>query len=438
MRRFTVLWAILLAALLVVGTYLPAGAQTIKIGVIGPMKYIQGQSQWNGAIMAREEINAKGGIKVGNKRMKIELVQADSNEINSVPDASNAMERIITRDKVDFVIGGFRTEAVLPMQDIAMEHKKIFLGCGSADNVLCSRVAENYKFYKYWFRETPFRSSDVAKTAFIVLSYVGNTMKKTLNIPKLKVAVVSEKAQWCDNFTKTAEVVVKQQGMELVGTWRPSPRATDVTAELSAIQRAGAHIIFTVFSSSVGIPFARQAGELKIPAMQVGINVEATKDGFMQATRGMGNYVVVSGAYCRGVESTKYTKAFVEGYIKRFGETPTYTSDTYNAIIHTLVPAIEKTGSLDPDKIVAFLENYERKNTVSNLKYMKDPYGNPLHEVTFGRGYATGIYIQWQDGKQVGVWPYKWKETPKSPPLTYKGIVPVKISPWVIEKYKKQ
>src|SRR5208337_3567063 len=143
-------------------------------------------------------------------------------------------------------------------------------------------------------------------------------------------------------------IVVAQQGMELVGTWRPSPRATDVTAELSAIQRKGAHIIFTIFSSSVGITFARQAGELKIPAVQLGINVEATKDGFMQATQGKGDYVIASGAYCRGVESTEHTKAFVEGYYQKFHETPTYTSDTYSAIIYTLAPAIEKTGTLDP------------------------------------------------------------------------------------------
>ncbi len=79
--------------------------------------------------MAAEEINAKGGIQVGNKKMKIELIQADSNEFLNVTDATNAMERLITKDKVDFVVGGFRTEAVLAMQDIAMENKKIFIGC---------------------------------------------------------------------------------------------------------------------------------------------------------------------------------------------------------------------------------------------------------------------------------------------------------------------
>ncbi|MCJ7547976.1 MAG: ABC transporter substrate-binding protein, partial [Deltaproteobacteria bacterium] len=121
MRRFSVLWVILLAAVLVVGMSLSAGAQTFKIGVIGPMKYVQGIGHWNGAVMAAEEINAEGGVQVGGQKMKIELVQADSNEFNSVTDATNAMERLVTRDKVNFVVGGFRSEAVFPMQDIAME-----------------------------------------------------------------------------------------------------------------------------------------------------------------------------------------------------------------------------------------------------------------------------------------------------------------------------
>jgi len=440
MRRFTALWTILVAVLLVVGMNLPAWAQgvtKIKIGVIGPMKYVQGQSHWNGALMAADEINARGGVQVGGERMKIELIKADSNEFLNVTDATNAMERLISRDKVNFVVGGFRTEAVFAMQDIACEHKVIFIGCGAAHNELCARVAQNYDFYKYWFRESPFSSPLLARTAFIHLGYVANIMKEQLNIPKIKVAIVAEKAMWADAFTKTSEMVITQQGMELAGTWRPSPVATDVSAELAAIQRSGAHIIFTIFSSSVGIPFARQAGELKIPAVQVGINVEAAKDSFWQATNGKGNYVFTSATFCRGVENNENTKTFVEGYVKRFGETPAYTAATYGAIKYGLVPSIEKVGTLDPDQIVAFLENYEHKNADATIKYTKDSEGKPLHDITWGPGYATGLAIQWQDGKQVGVWPYKWKVTPDAPELTYKGIVPFKIPPWVIEKYKK-
>jgi branched-chain amino acid transport system substrate-binding protein len=401
------------------------------------MKFVQGIGHWNGAVLAAEQINAKGGVKVGDKMMQIELVQADSNEFVNVTDATNAMERLITQDRVNFVVGGFRTEAVLAMQDIAMENKVIFIGCGAAHNELCSRVAADYDKYKYWFRMTPFNSSMLARTAFIHLDYVADIMKKELKIPKIKVAVVAEKAMWADNFVKTAEAVVTQKGMILAGTWRPSPVATDVTAELSAIQRSGAHIIFTVFSSSVGIPFARQAGELKIPAAQVGINVEAQKDSFMQATQGKGDYVMTSNTYCRGVDSNENTKGFIDAYVKKFGETPTYTAGTYDAIFYALVPTIEEAGTLKADKLIPILENRVYKTSNTTIKYTKDPDGKPLHDITWGPGYATGIATQWQNGKMVGVWPNKWKLSPDSPEVTYKGMVPYKLPPWLIKKYKK-
>jgi branched-chain amino acid transport system substrate-binding protein len=226
-------------------------------------------------------------------------------------------------------------------------------------------------------------------------------------------------------------------GMEIAGVWRPSPIATDVTAELSAIQSSGAHIIFEIFSSSVGIPFSRQAGELKIPAFQVGINVEAQKEGFWQATQGMGNYVMTSNTYARGVEVNELTKPFVDGYIKRFGEVPTYNAGTYDAIVHALAPTIEQAGTLDSDKLVAILEERVYKDTSGVIKYMKNAEGKPLHEITWGPGFQTGVATQWQDGEIKGVWPYKWKATPEAPEVTYKGIVPIKLPPWMIEKYKK-
>jgi branched-chain amino acid transport system substrate-binding protein len=423
--------------LFAVSSFTVVFGQEIKIGVIGPMQFVQGKGQWNGATMAAEEINAKGGIQVGKKKMKIQLVQADSNEFINVTDATNAMERLMTKDKVDFVVGGFRTEAVLVMQDIAMEHKKIFIGCGAAHPELCTRVAQNYNTYKYWFRGTPFNSTYLVRAAFFHLGTVAAILKQTLNIPKLKVAIVMEKAVWADPMVPACEATIPKMGMEIAGIWRPSDKATDVTAELSAIQSSEAHIIFTMFSASVGITFARQAGELKIPAVQVGINVEAQKDGFWQATQGMGNYVMSSNTYCRGVENNELTKPFVEGYLKKFGEVPTYTSDTYGAIIYGLAPTIEQAGTLDSDKIVSILEERVYKVASGVNKYMKNAEGKPLHDLTFGPGFVTGIATQWQDGKLVGVWPNKWKMTPESPEVTYKGMVPIKIPPWMIEKYKK-
>ncbi|MBW2048286.1 MAG: ABC transporter substrate-binding protein [Deltaproteobacteria bacterium] len=417
-------WSVLMAVCFVMTIGSPAwGADDIKIGVIGPMQFTQGEGHWNGATLAAEEINAKGGIQVGNTWLPIKLVKVDSNEFLSVPDATNAMELAISRHKVNFLVGGFRTEAVLVMQDIAMDNKKIFIGCGAAHPKLCSRVKENYDRYKYWFRVTPINSRYLVKVDFILLGMVAKIMATELKIPKIKVAIVAEKAVWCDPIVGIAQKNLPKMGMEIVGVWRPSPVATDVTAELSAIQSSGAHIIFTSFSSSVGITFAKQWGELKIPAAAVGINVEAQKDGFWAATGGKGNYTLTINTYAR-VKITDTTIAFFDKYRKRFKGAPNYTAGTYEAV-YVLADAIEKADSLDPDKIVKAMEKTKRDGTAGTLVFDK------THDVTWGPGFVTALGTQWQNGANKCVWPLNWQS------ITYEGAVPYVIPPWVVAHYKK-
>jgi branched-chain amino acid transport system substrate-binding protein len=399
------------------------GADSIKIGVLGPMAFTQGEGHWNGATLAADEINAEGGVPVGGTKRPIELVKVDTNEFLSVPDATNAVELAITRYKVDFLTGGFRTEAVLVMQDIAMDNKKIFLGCGAAHPELCTRVEKEYDRYKYWFRVTPINSTFLVKVDFLLLGMVAKTMAEQLGIPKVKVAIVAEKAAWNEPIVGIAQKNLPKMGMEVVGVWRPSPVATDVAAELSAVQRSGAHIAFTSFSSSVGIPFAKQWGELKIPAAAVGINVEAQKDGFWEATGGKGNYTLTINTYAR-VKITDATIPFYDKYRERFGEAPNYTAGTYEAV-YLLRDAIEKAGTLDADSVVAALEKTDRKGTAGRLVFTKS------HDVTWGPGYTTGLGTQWQDGENKCVWPIDWEG------VTYEGAVPYQLPPWVVEHYKK-
>lgn len=322
------------------------GVDPIKIGIIGPMQFTQGEGHWNGAILAAEEINNEGGIAVKDTKRPIELVKVDSNEFLSIPDATNAMELAISKHKVHFVAGGFRTEAVQVMQDIAMDNKKIFLGCGAAHPALCERVTKDCDRYKYWFRITPINSKFLVKVDFILLGTVAEAIRE-LGVSKPKVAIVAEKAAWADPMVAIAQKNLPQMGMEIAGVWRPSPTATDTTAELSAIQRAGADIIFITFSSSVGIPFAKQAGELKIPAPIVGINVEAQKDGFWKATGGKGDYGLTVNTYSR-VKIAEPTIPFFDKYKERFKEAPNYTAGTYEAL-YILKEAIEKAGTLAAD-----------------------------------------------------------------------------------------
>ncbi len=417
-------WSVLMAACFVmtIGSH-AWGADVIKIGVIGPMQFTQGEGHWNGATLAAEEINAKGGIQVGNEWLPVKLVKVDSNEFLSVPDATNAMELAIARHKVDFLVGGFRTEAVLVMQDIAMDNKKIFIGCGAAHPKLCSRVKENYDRYKYWFRVTPINSRFLVKVDFILLGMVAKIMATELKIPKIKVAIVAEKAVWCDPIVGIAEKNLPKMGMEVVGVWRPSPVATDMTAELSAIQSSGAHIIFTSFSSSIGITFAKQWGELQVPAAAVGINVEAQKDGFWAATGGKGNYTLTINTYAR-VKVTNTTIAFFDKYRKRFKEAPNYTAGTYEAV-YALANAVEKADSLDPDKVVKALEKTKQVGAAGVLAF------DETHDVIWGPGFVTALGTQWQNGENKCVWPLNWQN------ITYEGAVPYVIPPWVVKYYKK-
>jgi len=71
------------------------------------------------------------------------------------------------------------------------------------------------------------------------------------------------------------------------------------------------------------------------------------------------------------------------------------------------------------------------------VAYYKDEQGRPTHDLKWGPGFLTSLGVQWQDGELKGVWPNQWKITPDAPEVTYKGIAPVKVPPWVIEKYKK-
>lgn len=426
-RSHSRVWAqILMGAVLFFAAPTLQAADVIKIGVIGPMNFMQGKSQWNGALMAAEEINAEGGVKVGGRPYKIVLVKADTNEFLSIADATNAVERAVAYDQVDFLVGGFRTEAVLAMQDIAMDHRKIFIGCGAAHPELCRRVGADYGRYKYFFRGTPVNSRRLVETIFLNLAYVGAVLKKELNLSRPKVAVAAERQVWADPMIEAARKTLPRLGMEMVGVWRLSQVAKDVTAELSEIKRTDANLVFTIFSSSVGLTFARQAGQMRIPAAMVGVNVEAQKDGFWQASEGLANYVVTLNTYARDVVINETTQPFIKAYLKRYGEMPTYTADTYAAIKLILRPAVERAGALDPDKIVAELEKTDQPVPSGRVKFDAE------HDLTWGPGYITGLGVQWQNGRLVAVWPRGWEG------VTYEGTVPYKIAPWLAEKTRKR
>ena len=61
-------------------------------------------------------------------------------------------------------------------------------------------------------------------------------------------------------------------------------------------------------------------------------------------------------------------------------------------------------GSTDPDKLVTALEKTDYVGTVGRVQFYgrNDQY---THALKYGEGLVTGVDIQWQNGKQMTVWP---------------------------------
>jgi hypothetical protein len=161
------------------------------------------------------------------------------------------------------------------MQEVAMDYKKIFLGAGAAHRKLGANVEANYERYKYWFRYTPTKDVDLARTLFAVMGSIGQQIRSELKTDAPKVALLAEKAVWTEGLIAAAQKNLPGMKMEVVGLWQPSATATDVTAELSAIDRAGAQIVFTMLSGPVGIVVGRQMGERNMKAVACGTAVAA-------------------------------------------------------------------------------------------------------------------------------------------------------------------
>ncbi len=435
-KRICLHWLPLLILVFFLFKSAASAANTINIGVVGAMNYTYGKEIWNGAIMAADEINKRGGVRVGQRRMRMKLTKANTNEFLNVQYATNTMEMLFFRNDVDFVVGGFRSEAVLAMQDVAMDYKKIFISVGAALPELCRRVAQNYDRYKYYFRGGTFNSNYLAKGCFLQINYVAQILRRELGIKTIKIAIATEKTSWVEAMISAAEKHFPEMGLELVGIFRSSPIATDVSTEIKSIAATHAPLVLTLYSSNVGTTFVTQAADMGLPSLLIGINVEAQRNSFWKTTGGKANYSISSASYCKGVEMNKLTKPFVENYMRRFGELPTMTAESYSAIAYTLVPAIEQAGSLDQDMIVNIIENKEYPTPRGIWAYDKDALGRPLHDLKFGAQYALMLGIQWIDGEMKGIWPNDYIESPGAAPLTYKGIVDLKIPPVVQAKYK--
>jgi len=418
-----------LAATLFLGG--PAAADPIRIGVLGPMTHVSGKHIMNGVSMARDEINQAGGVAVGKDKRLIELVQVDTNELQSVTDAASAAERAITVDKVDFLMGSWRSEAVLAMQDVAMDYKKVMITEGAHIGI-SKRVKEDYNRYKYWFRAY-YNSTDLVKIFFATLPQFRDLVKKELGGDKPKVAIVLDKAVWMDPLVNVAPKMIEKLGCEVVGLWRPSMVATDMSAELLAMKSKGAQIIFVINYGPSGLILCKQWAEYKIPAVLMGTIGEASYSTFWKSTNGTGNYIGTYAVIAR-VKITDKTIPFWDKYIKTYGYYPDIFDTYFYDNVYRLKTAIEQAGSLDADKMVAALEKVVYVGAAGTFLSLGLDTPTP-HDVPVGANGLLGVGCQWQGGEYKVIWP---PADGSYEGIKYEGVVDAQLPPWMLEYWKNK
>jgi branched-chain amino acid transport system substrate-binding protein len=449
---FLIMTALLVLALLLPGlSCAPAGEQqeeeeeeeeeglTVQIAIVGPMGYIQGDNMWYGAEMAVDEL---GALTVAGRELNIELMQVDTQEI-SPPSANYPAQQVenAIANGADFVIGGFRTEGTIQEVEAAMDAETMFIICGSATGSILEQVNDDYDRYKYLFRGQPLNEiflfmDCIAMMGMVGYTYMGAVQSEDPSV--VRVAFLAEDLEWTVSPRASVAGAVAGLGFTHAGTVECSSTAEDLTTQMNELQGMSPNIIFTFLSGPVGITYGKALADsaLQVPAITVGINVEAQDPGYWDKCTGDAGNNGADGqltlmTWAPNVEQTAKTAPFLTAWAADHPTSPIpiYTAATYD-IINGLVVALQDTVTIDTttnapvfsnDDLIAWYENPANTQVTTSgkagfyttaLQPLVDA-GVPCyaHDLIFGpENMATGLGCQWQDdgtgsGTIVGVWP---------------------------------
>ncbi|KRQ89826.1 ABC transporter substrate-binding protein [Bradyrhizobium valentinum] len=311
----------------------------VKIGQIEALTGPTATYGWmsaQGAKLAVEEINAKGGFKVGDKTYKLQLTQADT---RGEPREATVQFRKLMEENVRFVFGPFLTNIFNAIEPIAKQNNGKFLlfaGATSAHSAL-GKPDHDYLF-RTW-------NWDAGPSGFgkLMVDYLKKQDTK-------KVAMLFQN----DAFGKTAvdiyTALFKDAGIELkVELFEPGTK--DFSAVLAKLATGKPDFLFPGYSDAVLYDIVRQATESGFanrfflvrgsigPALK---NKDAIED-----------YIAYVPKYFEQAEKTEpKVKAFIENYKKTYNrefpydQAPLCSSSCYDHV-HMLVQAMQSAGTVD-------------------------------------------------------------------------------------------
>lgn len=377
-----------------------AGGKPIVVGVPSSLKTLESSEALNAIIMAAEEINAKGGVKVGDQMrpLKVESIDTRGGEPGvPISDALLAIEKLFLEKKPDAVVlGPFRSEVLLAAMDVYAKYNMVGINVAMTPKFVSKYKGDTDK-YKHSFRML---------NAKYVVGYLMKTFSKIKkDFGYNKVYIVVQDVLWAEAIGKGMQGWFKKQGWEVVGFDKYPTGAGDFSTTMIKAQSSGAQLLMPIFDMASSGNLVIQWKDMQVPALPVGfisplMGSNAAKT-FGDAVDGVINIVFQAG----NIPLAKWEPAerFYNAYAKRWGkelQAGHMPAEAYDSVF-ILADAITRAGGLDPDKLIKAVEETDYSGVIGRTRF-KD------HEIVFGEDPKENALLtvyQWQNKKRVPVFP---------------------------------
>lgn len=386
MRRRTFVSTLALAVALGMPAF--AADRPILVGINTALQLQVGRDTLDGAQMAVDEINAKGGV-LGRK---LELVKADEGE--SPKEGVAAVNKLTGDNNVNVLIGGYDSGVTLAELPHISRAKTIFLGTGSASPAIQQKVKDDYENYKYIFRVNPTNS---AKQAASLLDFIGGKLKGELGYKK--ISIIGENAKWVQDMVPFLKKGAIDAGLEVPMAEFFDPQTADFSPIFAKVKDNGSQYLLIILSHAASDVFVKQWYDAKVPVAIGGIDVKGQDADFYKRVGGKAISETTTNFVIRA-PLTERSVPWWDDYVKRYNRAPVYTATGAYDAVYIYADAVARAKTTDTDAVIKELEKTNFTSARGHVKF------DEKHEVMDGPGNVNTIYVQWQDnGERVVVWP---------------------------------
>ncbi|MGD8544581.1 MAG: ABC transporter substrate-binding protein [Candidatus Bathyarchaeota archaeon] len=402
----------------------------IKIGIIGPQAlptHWYPSGMWAGAELAATEINASGGVYLssgpnGAGYYSITLVKGHEHAYTGAggtpepAEAAAEMTRLCTIENCSIVIGGFRTEVVLPgIIPVAASTETPFLINGaSTDNPQLT----NASIWPFIWRVNPVNSTMLFKT---IAGALGGYLIPTklnplfgcdldgnpLTMNQTRIAVVTEDLAW--TLPIHGALTTPSIYPTILGPWanvtyavRVPSTASDFSTYSQAINDSKCRLVIHVFSGPAGPGFIVKLGLDQVKAMKVGINVVGQVEQYTAMVSGLNDYESILNFAGTGTPIVPgVTDVFWDNFVGNYSTWPMYTAWGGYDGVRMVAEAYEDIGSTDKNLLKTYFEDpsYQREGLNGHFKFTAgdnhDVFSNE-YGPTWIQGYTRAMMVQWQ------------------------------------------